>query len=42
MTAQRKLLNTVKFGPDAQNEYRETGEGFGVLGVANSGKLKVT
>lgn len=32
MTMQRKLRNTMAFGPNAQNEDMYTGETFGLLG----------
>ena len=40
MTMQRKMENTMAFGPEAQKEYRETGKGFGLLKIA--GGLKVS
>jgi U4/U6 small nuclear ribonucleoprotein PRP31 len=39
MTMQRKLENTMAFGPEAQQEHAETGKGFGLRGMA--GGLKV-
>ena len=39
MTMQRKLNNTIAFGPDAQNEDFETGKGKGLIGIG--GALKV-
>lgn len=36
----RKMQNIVPFGADAQQEYRETGKGMGMIGMA-SGKLRV-
>jgi len=41
MTEYRKYANRMSFGPDAQQEYRETGKTFGMLGVAGSGKVKI-
>jgi U4/U6 small nuclear ribonucleoprotein PRP31 len=41
MTEFRKLENRMTFGPDAQEEYRDTGKTFGMLGVKGTGKLKV-
>lgn len=39
----RKWENRVKFGEDAQEEFRETGRSFGMLGVAGaSNKVKIT
>jgi len=32
MTMQRKLKNTIAFGPSAQNEDMQTGKTFGLLG----------
>jgi len=32
MTMQRKLKNTMAFGPNAQNEDMYTGESFGLSG----------
>ena len=40
MTELRKATNTIVFGPEAQQEFRETGHTFGMLGVQGSGKLK--
>lgn len=34
------MQNTLAFGPNAQKEFRETGVGFGMLGV--TGKLRAT
>jgi U4/U6 small nuclear ribonucleoprotein PRP31 len=39
MTEIRKYANRVKMGVEAQEEFRDTGEGFGMLG--NTGKLRV-
>ena len=36
----RKMQNIIPFGAEAQQEYRETGKGLGMLGMAG-GKLKV-
>lgn len=41
MTMQRKLHNKMTFGPDAQHEDMQTGKGYGMLGMAGSGFLKV-
>ena len=40
MTMTRKLTNIMAFGAEAQQEYRETGKGLGLLGMAG-GKLRV-
>lgn len=40
MTMTRKMQNIVPFGAEAQMEYRETGKGLGMIGMA-SGKLRV-
>ena len=40
MTMARKMQNIVPFGTDAQQEFRETGKGMGMLGMAG-GKLRV-
>jgi hypothetical protein len=37
MTMQRKMRNTMAFGPDAQNEDMYTGETFGLSGAQASG-----
>ena len=39
MTEIRKYANRVKMGVEAQEEFRDTGEGFGMLGV--TGKLRI-
>ena len=41
MTMQRKLHNKMTFGPEAQNEDMQTGKGYGMLGMAGSGFLRV-
>ena len=33
LTEMRLMKSRMKFGPDAEVEYRETGKGFGLLGV---------
>ena len=40
MTMTRKMQNIVPFGAEAQMEYRESGKGLGMIGMA-SGKLRV-
>ena len=40
-TEMSKMKNRIKFGTEAQVEYRGTGVGFGMLGVKGTGKLKV-
>ena len=42
MTEFRKYENRMAFGPEAQEEYRDTGRTFGMLGVKGTGKLKVS
>jgi len=42
MTEVRKWANRMKFGEDAQQEFRETGHGFGMLGKDGSGKVRIT
>ncbi len=39
MTMTRKMTNVMAFGADAQQEFRETGKGLGLLGMAG-GKLR--
>jgi len=39
MTMTRKMTNIMAFGAEAQQEYRETGKGLGLLGMAG-GKLR--
>jgi len=41
MTEFRKQANRMKFGADAEDEYRESGVGFGMLGDTGLGKVKV-
>lgn len=40
MTMTRKMQNIIPFGADAQQEFRDTGKGMGMIGMA-SGKLRV-
>jgi U4/U6 small nuclear ribonucleoprotein PRP31 len=40
MTQTRKMQSIIPFGQEAQMEYRETGKGLGMIGMA-SGKLRV-
>jgi U4/U6 small nuclear ribonucleoprotein PRP31 len=40
MTMTRKMQNIIPFGTDAQQEFRDTGKGMGMIGMA-SGKLRV-
>ena len=41
-TEVNKLKNRMKFGPDQEVEFRETGKGYGLLGVGGAGgKVKV-
>ena len=40
MTDVRKFLNRLNFGPEGEDEYRETGKGYGMLGVG-TGKVKL-
>ena len=41
-TEMRMLKNRMKFGEEAEVEYRESGKGFGMIGVGGNGsKLKV-
>lgn len=41
MTEYRKHQNRMAFGPEAQEEYRDTGKTFGMLKVKGTGKLRV-
>ena len=36
----KKYFNRMKFGDEAEVEYRQTGEGFGMIGQAGKIKLK--
>ena len=36
----KKYINRLKFGEEAEKEFRATGEGFGLVG--NSRKLKIS
>ncbi len=36
----KKYSNRLKFGEEAEKEFRSTGEGFGMIGQA--GKVKIT
>lgn len=40
MTEMRKMMNTIKFGTDAQMEDMETGQTFGLISAEGSGKLR--
>lgn len=40
MTEYRKMMNTTKFGPEAEEEYRDTGVGLGLLAMQGSTKLR--
>ena len=40
MTDVRKFQNRLNFGPEGEDEYRETGKGYGMLGVG-TGKVKL-
>ena len=40
MTQSRKLQNTMKFGPDAQNEDNQTGKGHGLLGIGGALRIQ--
>jgi U4/U6 small nuclear ribonucleoprotein PRP31 len=42
LTDLRKEANRLKFGEDGEEEFRSTGQGFGMLGKAGIGKVKVT
>jgi U4/U6 small nuclear ribonucleoprotein PRP31 len=44
LTEMRMMKNRMKFGPEGQIEYRESGEGFGLLGVGGGtgGKMKTS
>lgn len=42
MTELRKMMNTIKFGSDAQLEDMETGTTFGLLSAEGSGKLRAS
>jgi len=43
LTEIRAMKNRMKFGPEGEVEYRETGKGFGLLGVGGQGgKMKTT
>jgi U4/U6 small nuclear ribonucleoprotein PRP31 len=43
MTELRQMKNRMKFGEEAEVEYRGTGKGFGIIGVGGNGsKLKVS
>ena len=43
LTEIRAMKNRMKFGPDSEVEYRDTGKGFGLLGVGGKGgKLKTS
>lgn len=42
LTELRAMKNRMKFGEEAEIEYRETGKGYGMLGVGGEGsKMKV-
>ena len=41
MTEVRKYQNRLNFGPEGEDEYRETGKGYGMLGTPGAGKLKL-
>ena len=42
-TQMRKLKNRTKFGPEQEVEFRESGKGFGLLGIGGAGgKIKVS
>ncbi len=36
----KKYINRLKFGEEAEQEFRSTGEGFGMIGA--TGKLKIS
>jgi RNA processing factor Prp31 len=43
LTEIRAMKNRMKFGPEGEVEYRETGKGFGLLGIGGQGgKMKTT
>lgn len=42
MTEYRKMINTVPFGPEAQQEIGDTGIGLGMIGMHGTGKLRAT
>ncbi|CAI2368067.1 unnamed protein product [Moneuplotes crassus] len=42
MSEYAKMINTVKFGEEAQEEIGLTGIGMGMLGVSGTGKLRAT
>jgi len=41
MTDMRKLQNRVKFG-EPEMEFRDTGKGFGMMGIEGSGSVRLT
>lgn len=41
MTEVRKFQNRLNFGPEGEDEYRESGKGYGMLGAPGTGKVKL-
>jgi len=42
MTELRKLQNRTPFGMESEETWRESGKGFGMVGMSGSGKVRIT